>query len=142
MAIEITLDDLVLYDTTITPDKADALITGALARAGLIAPCLAEAEFGGIYADAAKSVLVQTILRWHQTKPGVTSEAIGPFATSYGAARELFWPSELEELQNICGSYRSGVEGSVGDTSIPDWYFPPVEESPEVPNWVSSLVDP
>lgn len=143
MALDISLDDLLPFDDTISAVKADALITGAIARACLIAPCLVEDEFGDRWADAARSVLVQTILRWSQTKPGLTGETEGPFSASYGTARELFWPAELVELQDICGDYRhnlTGVDGAgSSDTSVPNWFFPPGEEPGMLPDWVNLL---
>lgn len=141
MAIEITIDDLRPFDSSITVEKADAMISGAVARAALVAPCILDDDFADLFADAAKSILVRTILRWHQAKPGnISQETRGPFSVSYQDTRELFWPSELEELQTLCKNFNS--DGSSRDTAAPSWFFGPSDQPAPLPDWVTRLAYP
>lgn len=133
MAVTITIDDLRPFAPDISQDKADAMIAGAVARASLVAPCILTADFIDPYAEAAKSVLVGAIIRWNDAGTGlITNETIGPFSTSRASSKELFWPSELNELQTICKG--SAVDPSAPlNTALPDWDMPPAPYDPEPP---------
>ena len=121
MSVVIDRDDLLPFAPEISTEQAEAMITGTLARAALIAPCITDPDFP--YADAAKSILVRVIVRWHDAGAGnVTSVTKGPFGETRTLSRELFWPSELTELQNLCRS-----SSTTTSTALPTGSFP---ESP------------
>lgn len=103
-AVTITPEDLAPF-ATIEQARAEAMITDALAMAAHIAPCTADDEF--LHAAAAKAVIRGAILRWHQAgNGGVTQlQALGFSQTLDSrpqSSRGLFWPSEIEQLQQLC----------------------------------------
>lgn len=101
--VTITPADLAPY-ATIAEDKAQSMITGALARAALKAPCIAKADFQ--HTEAAKAVIIEAILRWNDAGTGaVTQNVAGPFQQTVDTTvrrRGLFTPSEIEELEEMC----------------------------------------
>lgn len=103
MAEILTLDDLEPF-ADIDPDKAQAMIDDAMAMAMRVAPCLADDDFA--YADAAKAILRGAILRWNDAGSGALSQqGAGPFQVTYDTRqhrRGMFWPSEIEQLQDLC----------------------------------------
>jgi hypothetical protein len=138
MALDISIDDLLPFDSDITDEQADAMITGALARASLVAPCLMDPDFSGVYHDAAKAILVQAMLRGGRIKAGnIASETIGPFAVSYARTYELFLPAELLELQTISQRFYSDSDTSVKQlaTTLPSFAFGSVETAAD---WVTA----
>lgn len=107
--VTITPDDLAPF-AEIKADKANAMITHALARATLKAPCIATEEFK--HTAAAKAVIVEAILRWNDAGTGaVTQDVVGPFQQTVDTTvrrRGLFTPSELEELEEMCRDNAKG----------------------------------
>lgn len=114
--------DLLPFVPDIDADKANAMIADAEALAVRIAPCLTDEEFE--YAAAAKAVLRSAILRWNDQGSGTAPALV---AGVFGATpqtqprRNLFYPSEIAELQALCGGGR-GKAFSIDTT-------PPTEES-------------
>ncbi|MGI5222487.1 hypothetical protein [Nocardia sp. CA-290969] len=89
---------------TIDPAKAAAMIEDAEAMAKEYAPCITDAEF--VKQGAVKAILRGAILRWNDAGSGaVATQSAGPYAQTYDTRqprRQLFWPSEIEQLQGLC----------------------------------------
>lgn len=111
---------------TIDPVKAQAMIDDVLARAARVAPCilLADFEFG----DAAKAILRAIILRWNEAGTGAAStQSAGPFSVGFDTRQPQgprFWPSEIDELQELCSQatgtvYTVSLAGPDPDPTIP-----------------------
>ena len=104
---------------SIDDEKAQAMVEDAEAMAMLAAPCLAteptELTLG--QQSAVRAILRGAILRWHEAGTGAyQSQQVtrGPFGESVTmdtrqARRGMFWPSEIEDLRDICGGTESGV---------------------------------
>lgn len=115
------VDDIRAIDPDIPEAKAQALIDGAIAQAMLVAPCLAqEDDLTQLQIAQFKSVLTAVVLRWNDQGAAAVvtvSETAGPYThqqtvDNTQARRGLFWPSELDLLQQICagsGQRRSGT---------------------------------
>lgn len=127
MAVSLSIDDLTPFAPGISEEKAEAMITDALAMATLLAPCIAEDDF--VYEDAAKAVIRGAILRWHDSGSGANASltALG-FSQSVDTRqprRTMFWPSEIEQLQKMCAAAEDGAAGDkawnydmLGDSSM------------------------
>jgi hypothetical protein len=102
-AVELTPADLVPF-AEISEAKAQAMIDDALAYAALVAPCILDDDFE--YAAAAKAILRGAVLRWNEAGTGaLQQQTAGPFGETYDtrqARRGMFWPSEIEALQQLC----------------------------------------
>jgi hypothetical protein len=96
---------------TIDPLKADAMIEDAEAMAVLVAPCIAAAGFA--HAAALKAILRGAILRWNDSGTGaIQAQTAGPFGQTLDTRQErkaMFWPSEIEQLQNLCSDLGGGL---------------------------------
>ena len=122
MALDITPDDLrELMDVEVTDERAEALIRMALGMALRVAPCLNDDDLPEGAAEAARSVILQSVLRWHEAGSGALtqkSRTAGPFTDSESydtrqTRRGMFWPSEIKELQGICVNLQDGGAYSV-----------------------------
>lgn len=84
--------------------KAQAMIDDALALAARVAPCILETTF--TYGTAAKAIIRGAILRWNEAGTGAsTSLQAGPFGQTLDTRQTrkgMFWPSEIEQLQELC----------------------------------------
>lgn len=102
-AVTLTPADLAPF-ADIEQAKADEMIADALALATRVAPCIVEPDFE--HAAAAKAVIRRAILRWNDAGSGaVTQRGAGPFQETVDNRqphRSLFWPSEINELQDLC----------------------------------------
>lgn len=114
-AVSLVLSDLAPF-ADIEPVKAQAMIDDALAMAERVAPCITTAAF--LYPAAAKALLRGSIIRWAEAGSGAMSsiqESAGAFSQSHTVdtrqqRRGMFWPSEIEQLQDLCkGSQLSGA---------------------------------
>lgn len=114
-AVSLVLADLAPF-ADIEPIKAQAMIDDALAMAERVAPCITTDEF--LYAAAAKAILRGSIIRWAEAGSGALSASstqTGPFGQQQTVdtrqqRRGMFWPSEIEQLQDLCkGSQLSGA---------------------------------
>lgn len=114
--------------TSIDVTKAEAMIEDAEAMAVLVAPCIAETGFA--QTAAVKAILRGVILRWNDGGSGaLTQQAAGPFSQSLDTRQErkaMFWPSEIEQLQNLCsdiggGLYSTSLAGPDPDPAVPEW---------------------
>ena len=86
--------------------KAAAMIEDAEAMALLVAPCLSEPGF--TQGAAVKAILRGSVLRWNEAGTGaLQSQNAGPFGQTLDTRQErkaMFWPSEIEQLQNLCAN--------------------------------------
>ncbi|GAA2071684.1 hypothetical protein [Williamsia deligens] len=91
--------------------KAKEMIADAMGLAELVAPCITKESFA--YAAAAKAVLRGAILRWNDAGSGaVTTKLAGPYQQvidSNTRRNNLFWPSEIEQLQEMCREATDGI---------------------------------
>lgn len=109
MAVTITLADLTPFAPDMTEAKAAAMIEDVIARAKRFAPCIGDPDLDPDIAAAAKAILRDVILRWHDQGSGIVSQKTtqtGPFQQSESIdtsrPRPRFWPSEVKELQDLC----------------------------------------
>lgn len=104
-AVAITIDDLLPFAPNIDEGKAEAMIEDALALAARVAPCILEPAFE--HEGAARAILRGAILRWNDSGSGaIVSQAAGPFSQTIDTSqvrRSMFWPSEIKDLQELCG---------------------------------------
>jgi len=115
----ITPEDIAPF-ATIEADMLAAMIADVTAMAVLVAPCLKdEANLSEEQKAAAKAVLRGSILRWNESGTGAfQSQTAGPFTVQMDTRQQrrgAFWPSEIEQLQDICSgdSTSSGKAFSV-----------------------------
>lgn len=95
---------------TIDQSKAEAMIEDAESMAVLAAPCILDPEFLGF--GVVKAILRTAILRWNDSGSGaVTQTVAGSFSQTIDTTnirRGLFWPSEIDQLRNLCAGGVSG----------------------------------
>lgn len=119
MTVTLTIDDLTPFVPDLDADRATAMIQDALALAERAAPCIADPEFE--YPAAAKAVLRSAILRWADqgsgSGPALVAGVFGATPQSQ-PRRNLFFPSEISQLQALCGGGR-GKAFSIDTT--PPW---------------------
>lgn len=103
-AVVIEPSDLTPF-ATIDEAKAEAMIEDAMAMAARVAPCILATEFE--YDAAAKAILRGAILRWNDSGSGALQEqTAGPFGQKLDTRvqrKGMFWPDEIEQLQELCG---------------------------------------
>lgn len=104
-------EDLTAF-ATIDAEKARLMVEDATALAVRVAPCIADAEFTEV--PAARAILRAAILRWHEAGTGaLASQTVGPFGQTLDTRTQrkgMFWPSEIEQLQELCqGAESSGA---------------------------------
>jgi hypothetical protein len=112
VAVTLVPADLTPF-ATIEATKAQAMIDTAMARAARVAPCIRDETLNADNSEAAKGVIRDAVLRWHDSGSGAftqRSEQRGPFGVqeSYDnrqPRKVLFWPTEIEELQSICADH-------------------------------------
>lgn len=106
----LTVDDLLLFVPSLNEDQAEQMIADAEAMAVLAAPCLDDPDVNLTenQESAVKAVLRGAILRWQEAGTGaLQSQQVGPFGQTFDTRQQrrgMFWPSEIEQLQSICGS--------------------------------------
>ena len=119
-AVEIVYADLTPFAPDLDEDKAEALISDALAMAARIAPCIEDDDFP--YADAAKAILRGAILRWNDGGAGLYKQVqTGPYQETIDtrqARKSMFFPSEISELQAMCGLQRAGAAFTIDTTPV------------------------
>lgn len=113
MAVYITIDDVRPFIVSGNDEAIQALIDGTLARAAMLAPCLAVGDLDANVEAAAKDILVQVITRAVETGTGqVTTMSAGGFSQSVDTTQRRvtrFRPDEIRELQQLCGIRRGGA---------------------------------
>lgn len=109
-------------------DKAAAMIEDAEAMAVLVAPCIGAEGF--TFGAALKAILRGAILRWNDSGTGALSaQTAGPFGQTLDTRQErkaMFWPSEIEQLQNLCAdlggvAYTTSLAGPALSATDPAW---------------------
>ena len=120
VAVKLGVSDLTAFAPNIDEAKAEAMIEDALATAEMVAPCIFDEEFA--HPGAAKAILRGAVLRWNDSGTGaVTQVSGGPFQQTIDtrtARRSMFWPSEIVDLQKLCGIQREGKAFTI-DTTPP-----------------------
>ena len=123
MAVLLTTADLAPF-ATIDPAKAQAMIDDAIATATISAPCMGDPDtLTSTQLAAAKAVLRGAVLRWNEAGSGaISTQAMGPFSMAVDTKqprRQMFWPSEITDLQKIC---KGGSDGGIFsiDTAPPN----------------------
>lgn len=112
--------DLAPFVDNIDEKKAHAMIESTIdmASAPWIAPCIVDENFK--YPKQAKVILVGAILRWNDVGTGaITQMSAGPFQQTTDNRTErkrMFWPSEITDLQRLCGVARTGRAFSIDTT--------------------------
>ena len=79
----------------------------ANALAAVVAPCIVAGDFQ--YQDAARAILRAAVLRWIDQGSGAQPALVaGPFGATPQSQprRSLLWPSEIAQLQRLCGGGR------------------------------------
>ncbi len=95
----------------IADDTLDDMIDDVSSTALALAPCLADDDLSEVHAKAAIAVLRGAVLRWveYRTGEAVTTQA-GPFSETVASPErrrgDLLWPTEIRQLQEICGRHQ------------------------------------
>lgn len=125
-ALTLVVADLQPFAPDIDVTKAEAMIDDALAVALIIAPCLGstDPDFVDPYRSAAKAIVRGAILRWNEAGTGAfQQQTTGPFGEIIDTRqprRSMYWPSEIEQLQNICQSFSGAdAEGAFSIDTAP-----------------------
>lgn len=109
-AVSLVPDDLTPF-AEISEAKALAMIEDAMALAARVAPCITDDEFE--YDGAARAILRGAILRWNDQGTGAVTQAAVDDANftfaSQQQRRGLFWPSEIQQLQDLCKGEDTGA---------------------------------
>lgn len=125
MADLISVDDLPLtLQTAADSDYLEMLVAGVNAKASRVAPCL---TWTGTLEDEpaptsdqlaeARLILVGAVKRWHEAGSGaLASETVGPFGQTLDTRQRStgfnLWPSEINQLQEICSAGQDGSSGA------------------------------
>ena len=113
-AVELTVEDVLVFNPDLDRKQAEVLVKDGLALASRVAPCILQDDFA--YADAAAAIIRGAVLRWAESGSGAlaqTSRTAGPFSeqNTYDTRqqrRTLFYPSEIRELQDLCRDSATG----------------------------------
>ena len=102
----VSIDDVRSFAGDLSEADLMLLVDGANARAMRLAPCLATAS--AEHAAEAKLILVGVVRRWIEAGSGARqTEQAGIFSYTLDTRQRqggyTLWPSEVTELQSICG---------------------------------------
>lgn len=129
MAAIITSNDL--PDDVAANAMAATWVNGANARASRVAPCLVSTDPAAT-ADQlaeAKLILIGAVTRWAQVGAGaIQSQTAGPFGVTLDTRQRggfNLWPSEINQLQDICKNGSESKAFSV-DTLGSGGYHSPI----------------
>lgn len=107
--------------------QAELWVDGANAQGARVAPCLAADAVPAATDDQlaeARMILVGAVSRWAAAGAGAFSQiTTGPFGVSTDTRQRggyRLWPSEIEQLQDICGGSAAGAFSvdTVGDSTV------------------------
>ena len=126
MAIILAVDDLPAAIRS--HELVSAMVAGANAKASRVAPCLVATDpppsEGAL--DEAKLILLGAIKRWVEAGSGaLQSQTAGPFSAVQDTRQRTgfnLWPSEIQQLQDICASGVKAKAFSVD--AAPAWSGP------------------
>ena len=128
--VTLDIDDLTPFAPDIDELKAELMIEDAIAAALIVAPCILDDDFQ--HEAAAKAILRRSILRWNDAGSGaVTQLSAGSFqqtTDNRNPHKSLLWPSEITQLQELCGLTRKGRAFTI-DTTPPNAGMP--QHAPE-----------
>lgn len=124
MAVFLDVSDLTAF-AEIDAAKAQAMVDDATAMAVLAAPCLdSDTPLTVTQLNAVRAVLRGAVLRWNDSGTGaLSSQNAGPFSVAMDTRQQrrgMFWPSEITQLQQICGSGTSS--GAFALDTLPTTY--------------------
>lgn len=122
----LVVDDLLAFAPDIDPVRAQAMIDDAEAMAVLAAPCITAdpATLTAPQLAALKAILRGAILRWNDAGTGaLAAQTAGPFGQTLDTRQQrrgMFWPSELQQLRDLCGATPAGAFSvdTLGFTSL------------------------
>lgn len=92
----------------------DMFVDGANAAAQRVAPCLGsdDPEPSDSQLNEARLVLISAVRRWADSTSGAfTQQSAGPFSATIDTRPRSgykLWPSEIKQLQEICGAGKTG----------------------------------
>ena len=107
--------------------QVELWVDGANAQGVRVAPCLSDTADPSASDDQlaeARMVLVGAVSRWAAAGAGAFSQiTTGPFGVSTDTRQRggyRLWPSEIEQLQDICGGSAAGAFSvdTVGDSTV------------------------
>ena len=109
-----------------TNPQVDLWVDGANAQAARVAPCLDDDDPLPTENQLAEArmVLVGAVSRWSEAGTGAfQQQTTGPFGVTVDTRQRggyRLWPSEIEQLQDICGGSASGAFSidMVGDATV------------------------
>lgn len=106
--------DVAGFTPGMSDEERQALIDGALAIAGVYAPCLRQETLAPHVEAAAKAIIVKAIkydLQAEEAGPTRNTEQIGPYGvTNFTPRSSTFYsPQQIELLRSLCGMSVSGV---------------------------------
>jgi hypothetical protein len=128
-------------------ELVDQMVDGANAKASRVAPCLTwtgtPTEEPAPSADQlaeAKLVLIGAVQRWADTAAGaLQSQTAGPYAVTIDTRQRRgfnLWPSEIEDLQDICSSGSTGrafeidtMPADAGVYGVDYWWSSPTDRA-------------
>lgn len=122
MAVTLTIDDLTPWLPNLDEGLAEAMIADAVALAARAAPCILGDTLSDPDVAAAKAVIRGAILRWHDSGNGAyVQQQAGQYQITTDnrqTRKSLFFPSEINELQAICGTQRAGSAFTIDTTPV------------------------
>ena len=104
-------------------ELVSAMVAGANAKASRVAPCLVATDPAPSdeALDEAKLILLGAIKRWVEAGSGaLQSQTAGPFSAVQDTRQRTgfnLWPSEIQQLQDICASGSAGAQAFEVDTT-------------------------
>ena len=118
-AVSLTPEDLAPF-ASISEAKALVMIEDAMALAARVAPCIISADFA--HDGAARAILRRVVLRWNDQGSGaLTTESVDDYSGTVDTrqpSRNLFWPSEITQLQELCKTGEASGAFSVDTVSV------------------------
>lgn len=116
---------ITLADLPVSLQSADLItlmVSGANAKVARVAPCLVDATTppSADQINEARLVLVGAIKRWVEAGAGaLQSETVGPFGHTIDTRQRVgfnLWPSEINQLQDICATGTTASSGAFSFT--------------------------
>lgn len=104
-------------------ELVSVMVAGANAKASRVAPCLVATDPppSDEALDEAKLILLGAIKRWVEAGSGAwQSQTAGPFSAVQDTRQRTgfnLWPSEIQQLQDICASGFAGAQAFEVDTT-------------------------
>lgn len=127
MALIVTIDLPQSVKDAFEPDELQDIVDGLNAKAERVAPCLTVDPSPSQLAEA-KLILLGTLKRWAEAGAGALTQraqTAGPFTNSesYDTRQRTgynLWPSEISQLQDLCGNSGSSGRAFEVDTMPAD----------------------